>query len=409
MLQLFVQPGQPFTETQRCRLLERLVALGLLAGLLCSAPLWTTSAEFPRAPLSMLAITVPTTLHYILFLLLNSALFAVLTSRQPTLWLRISLLLLFLSALLDQMRWQPWVLQYGTLALVLISNVRSNNDSAARVANLSRILIAATYFYSGLQKLNLTFFFSVFPWMLEPFEKSIPLPILSGLYFFGFFVPFIEIAIGIGLLTVQYRRTAITLAACTIGFVLLSLGPFGHSWNSVVWPWNIILLLMILALFYGDSEEHWNWKQIFRIECHSLRDFLNKFPSSTAVLLFVLLPPLSFFNLWDSYPSFALYSGNTNMGYLQFSESVSKKWPRSLQTKMRRLDDGRVELSILNWSMDKVNVPPYPERRVFIRLAEQLCNEPSLASDLHLVLDGRPSWFNSEHPEELDCEGIRNL
>ena len=79
-------------------------------------------------------------------------------------------------------------------------------------------------------------------------------------------------------------------------FILAMFGPFGHNWNNIIWPWTAAMAGLDLLLFTGPQP-------------FSVRDLFwsNRSPYHVGVLvLFAILPFLSFVNLWDSYLSSAL-------------------------------------------------------------------------------------------------------
>ena len=47
-------------------------------------------------------------------------------------------------------------------------------------------------------------------------------------------------------------------------------------------------------------------------------------------VLFALAPALSFFDLWDSYLSAALYSGNKNQGAIYMTDAIADRLPVQL-------------------------------------------------------------------------------
>jgi hypothetical protein len=59
---------------------------------------------------------------------------------------------------------------------------------------------------------------------------------------FGMLVPAFEILIGIALLNKGFRKLGVIMAVSMSLFLLTVLGPLGHNWNSVVWPWDIAMV-----------------------------------------------------------------------------------------------------------------------------------------------------------------------
>ena len=203
--------------------------------------------------------------------------------------------------LTDQTRWQPWVFQYSFLlaAVALYSWNSADVDGERRSLNIARLIVASSYIFSGLQKMNLNFVENDFPWIVQPVTSVFPSAV-NFLHGFGMAVPFVQFAFGIGLLTRRYRRAALALAVAMHLFILAMFGPAGLDWNNIVWPWTAVMAIFDLLLFSNTSE--FSWREIVwsrRDPCHV-----------AAVVLFMMLPGLSFFNLWDSYLSSALYSGN---------------------------------------------------------------------------------------------------
>jgi hypothetical protein len=91
------------------------------------------------------------------------------------------------------------------------------------------------------------------------------------------------------------------------------LGPLGRHFNAVIWPWNLAMIAFLLILFFGRNNQP------------ALRDIVwgQGFAFQKVVLIiFGVLPALSFFHLWDDYLSSALYTGNTNSGVIYLSDDA---------------------------------------------------------------------------------------
>jgi hypothetical protein len=56
--------------------------------------------------------------------------------------------------------------------------------------------------------------------------------------------------IAITLLLKGFRLLALALACAMHMFVLLMIGPFGHNWGTIVWPWNISMVILLFILFW---------------------------------------------------------------------------------------------------------------------------------------------------------------
>ena len=136
--------------------------------------------------------------------------------------------------------------------------------------------------------MNPEFFNAHFLWVLAPIKEIFPAQAWRLFYVFARATPFIEMGIGVGLLFTKTRTAAIVAAIAMCAFVLFTLGPLGHNWDNIVWPWNITLALIVLVLFAG-------WKG------SSLRDmFLVRMRAFhyAILILFGILPLAYFFNIW---------------------------------------------------------------------------------------------------------------
>ncbi len=155
-------------------------------------------------------------------------------------------------ALQDQSRWQPWFYQY-VIMLIAIALAGPARPTAA--LNTCCLVVAATYIWSGLAKLNPRFMDNTFPWLVGPFVGAWPAPAQWLAHHLAFAAPFLECAVGVGFLTRRFRRAALF---CAIGMhvaILIAIGPLGVNFNAVVWPWNVAMIAFLLILFFRRSEE----------------------------------------------------------------------------------------------------------------------------------------------------------
>ena len=178
-----------------------------------------------------------------------------------------------------------------------------------------RLIVASIYFWSAIQKVNATFVQKTFPWMIEPSVAFLPAAVRTWLHPLGFAVPFLELGIAIGLLTRRFRTAAVLVALSTHLAILASIGPWGRNYNDV--PWNIAMGAFVVLLFWRETEVRienviWGDKGVFHI---------------LVLLLFGIAPVLSLFNIWDSYMSFALYSGNKNVATFDMTDAAAGRLP----------------------------------------------------------------------------------
>jgi hypothetical protein len=376
------------------------LALALLVGFFLSARLWAGPRSYPLAPISERLPAIPSTVEWIWFVSLLLLLTAIATMRRPRKYILAFVALAGLLSLFDQSRWQPWFYQYLFMFAALALYPWGEQDPKKREAtlNVCRLIVASIYFWSGLQKLNSGFVEVFFPWLIEPLLAPLPQALKDLVYPLGIAVPFVEASIGVGLLTTRLRSTAVVLALGMHVFILFSLGPFGHYANAVIWPWNVAMMVFVVVLFW-------------RSESFSIRDVLAlRAPlfHSLVLLLFGVMPLFSFFGLWDSYLSASLYSDNIKRATIHISESVKDRLPEIARGSVNTSEaDGSSTISLTEWSYKELNVPPYPEDRVFKNAARHVCAYAEEPSEVTLMVKGKPNPMEGSREAEIhDCSGL---
>lgn len=378
----------PLARIFRIRIIT---VFGLIAGLLFSLPLWTGERIIPLVP--VFTVSEPTIISSILFIALLLLLPCALLCPKPKSALFLVPVILCLLALLDQNRIQPWVYHYGVTLLLLSTYSWKPNTilEQEKILNVMRLMVAAMYFYSGLQKVNPVFVNAVFPFMVEPF-------IGNSHYFFsvyaGSLVSCIEMFIGIGLLFRKTRSLAIAGAIAMLFFVLLTLGPLGNDWNTVVWPWNIVLTSLVLLLF-------------LRLETNA-QEIITHIPktvvSTMVLVLFLVCPIFFFFNSWDAYPSFSLYSGQT--ATMQVSVPDKFELPPEFAPYTYTLIESRKNIDVMQLAVSDIHVPLYPETRVYRAVADTICSTLDNDKRVHIEFIPRLQWLRDSDEERVTCADL---
>jgi DoxX len=356
--------------------LKVVIVIAFAIGLVMSVPLWLSSRSYPYAPVvnGLPAITHP--FDWILFGCLLFLLVAISISSKPQKYIWFFLGIIALLCLYDQTRWQPYIYQYGFLlaTLGLFSWRKGDIAGSARTLNIARLIVASTYIYSGLQKANAGFVNGVFPWLTQPITHILP-SLTTPLYFFGFVAPVIQISFGIGLLTKRFRRVSLLLAVAMHIFILTMIGPWGLNWNSIVWPWTIAMIFFDILLFAGAE---FSFREVF-FPKNSLFHVL-------VLVLFGVMPLFSFFNLWDSDLSAALYSGNLTEGNIYVSNIGRNALPQDLQPYVTQISANNNVLNIKNWATGDMDIIEYPETRVFKDIARNVCSYMTDPTQMVLVV-----------------------
>jgi uncharacterized membrane protein YphA (DoxX/SURF4 family) len=350
---------------------KTVVVAGFVAGLWLSPKLWVSTRFYPLVPVFPHLPHIPFPLDYLCYGFLLLLLCAIAFVEKPRTYIFTFAAFIFAYSLLDQTRWQPWAYQYWVMLIALgcyswkPDDVRGQRDAV----NICRLIMGCTYVYSGLQKLNVKFVAEGFPWVLETLHVHLPLTYLNYL---GWTIPFIEVSIGLCLLTRRFRKIGIVNGIVMHIFILYSFGPLGRDWNSVVWPWNVVMIALILILF-------WNTDVTFG-------DILwrNKFLYHKVVLLlFGVLPALSFIGRWPSDLSLALYTDNLTEANVLISEKVKRDLPESVQQYVKPIP-GHIVLRVQDWSFGEMNVPPYAEIQSFTAVGSTVCRYGHNSADILL-------------------------
>jgi len=382
----FLSPGNRIFWTRI------VIASCFFIALVLSKHVWVTTRHFPLIPVFSGLPQIPYPFDYLCLAALALLLVLIAASSAPKFYLISFLSLLAALALLDQCRWQPWAYQYALmLAVLAVFYWKGGKDADQDAAlNICRLIIASIYFYSGLQKLNPTFAAHVFPHLVGD-KQTAATAIIRALAIF----PAIgEAAIGLGLLTRKLRNVAVIAAIVMHIFILTKYGPFGYNYNTVVWPWNLAMIAFDVILF---------WKADF-----SFADVVwrNPFALQKVVLLLVLIMPFfSFFGWWDSYPSWSLYSGNVDGAGIFCSDAVAKQLPGYLQRYITHVSSNNNLLDVRDWTMGELNVPGYPESRVYRRIGGEVCRLSDNSPEMAMYIQEKTTWLGGGERVRDACYG----
>jgi hypothetical protein len=373
-----------------------IVAAGLICGLALCWRLWTSSRLFPLSPISGALPSIPFPLDYVSAALLFILLAGTIAAPRARWFLTAFLGFAGLLSLWDQMRWQPWFFQYFFLLSAIACYAWRKPDPRNGMAALNscRLIVIATYFWGGLQKLNVTFLRQTWPDMSSKILQLLPsfAAVPSGL---ALAVPFIEVAIAVGLVVARTRKLAVILAIVTHAVILIVLIASGE--NTAVWPWNVAMILMVWILFC-DYPETAKFNLLPRTIFEAM-----------VFVLFGFLPALSFADAWDSYLSAALYSGNIDQAVIYLSPRAIQHLPAQIQPHVWE-KSAPYFLDINRWAFGELNVPVYPEPRVFRNVAEGVCTYlREDGSDARLRILRKPDPFTGiRHSDFYDCDHLND-
>jgi hypothetical protein len=365
--------------------LKTAVILAFCIGLSMYSHLWVGPRSYPAIPVFTLLPAIDGLVADCLFAAIFVLSAAILIAPKPRRLIAALLAIIGVFCLLDQTRWQPWVFQYSVLLATLSLFSWKGDDTCGRqrTLNIARLAIASTYVLSGLQKLNLNFIDVDFPWVVGPITKVFPLT-TNALHGFGMSIPLVQVAVGVGLLTRRFRGASLIVAVSMHGFILAMFGPAGLDWNSIVWPWTAAMAVFDILLFSGNVD--YSWREIIWSRGHAHH--------AAVFVLLVVLPTFSFFNLWDSYLSSALYSGNLTEAQIYTTDAGKRALPETIGRYLVHTSPDTNVLNIQRWAIEDLNVTPYPETRVFRRIAKSVCSYLRDPAQLVLLVQEQRMFFS---------------
>lgn len=342
------------SEEQQVSRLIKTIAFFWCITKIWSYKTWVTDRLYPVIPPADFLKYVPDFLHVFLFGFSVLALLVLLFVKAN----RLLLISLFLSELLscslDTVRWQPWEYMYMCFLLIIVINLHRPK----RILMLGHLFLVSVYFFSGLHKLSRGFLSSI--WMnmvlMDFFGLSMEAILKYKLYFIGLLIPFTEILLAVLLFISESKRKISYLLILTHISILIFIGPFGIQYNSVVWPWNLAMISILIVVYAKPVEP-------------IRREFF--ITNSYWIVLWFVLPVLSFFGSWYQYFSFNLYSGKGEHMYIYFSEKQKELRPYFEPGSGNR-HKNEPYIILQNWAMKEIRSAPVPETEMHREIAISL-------------------------------------
>ena len=97
------------------------------------------------------------------------------------------------------------------------------------------------------------------------------------------------------------------------------------------------------------------------------------------------------------YLSGALYSGNTPVDVVRVDGRVYERLPGVAERQVFTTKGGEQMLPLFEWAMADLNVPPYPETRVYRHIAREVCKLEDGEGRLELIVKERPAILDGSY------------
>lgn len=336
---------------KRTDYLKVIAIIFLLTGIALSFKLWLSNRYFPLVPVFNFipAIAAPFDSILLFTFILSSILQIFMPHVKAAKWL--FWICTGVLVITDINRIQPWFYLY-----ILILSVSDFCTSGTDKLRFIKILLATVYFYSGWHKLNPEYFNSIIDWFIQPFYSEKKL-FYSALFFAGSLIPLIEMACALALISGRYVKQSIYAAITIHVLILISTGPIGHNYNSVIWPWNIFMPIALFLAFTSAENEN-----LFLYFKNTVK---QKSVITVFILFITIMPFLNSFNLWPSYMSWNLYSGNTENARMYLGENVNSYFSPAFDDIIKDCYDAPYTINPKKWALKELNVPPFPEKPVW--------------------------------------------
>ena len=352
----FLQKIESLTDLpdiQKIKWIRILAVLGFVSVSLYTPQLWINTKDFPVIPLidtSYIANSpFDTFIAYLFFGLLLSQLFI----QRKTIGLLTVAVYVYLC-LVDQNRLQPYF--YQSILTLLIINIFPKEGRERTILFGLSLLFFATYFWSGIHKLNEIFYTQ---WM-HALTKHFAFVPKQLLLLFTYAVPFIEALLGIGLFVNKTRRISILLIIGMHTIIIGMLFYLGYGFNVV--PWNVQNIASVFVLFWCYPTK--NTMQTF---------FFNFNYKKGIVLVFTIFLPFSnLFGYWDHLLSFSFFTSKLNYYYIEINDNELKENLPDHISKYYRTIDNKTVIYPNEWAGDINRVLFYPEERCILYLNNYL-------------------------------------
>jgi uncharacterized membrane protein YphA (DoxX/SURF4 family) len=390
--------------------LRRGIAATLAGSLLLTLPLWLTKRDYPLTPVIDALRHIPSPFDYILLGVMFLALAGVVLLRNPRWPIVAVCCIALLWVAIDQSRLHPYLFHSVALLASLLpiaweQRESWNPDYLHWSLAPGMVLLVFTYLYSGLEKLNYEFVHWVFPDVIAPVAGWIGVSVddipETLLIVAGLTAALFEAAGGVLLIFLRTRRVAAICLTIMHLFIILAVGPTGSDSNRAILAWNVGMIIAIWSLFgtaTTDSSSPPFFSRAWWMQALRIRSDPSGYPHLAQALtiagitiLFGIMPILGFAGWWDSYPSFALYSGNTLNALIWVDPADHSRLPVVAQQALR--EDGTLDLN--KWSLAETGATFYPEPRIVLNIGKTI-TERWAQHDAIAWMASTPNTFTGE-------------
>ncbi|MES2431491.1 MAG: hypothetical protein V4556_11165 [Bacteroidota bacterium] len=343
----------------KSRLIIRATCIFWLIAKAISYKLWFSDREFPLVPpFDFLQASV--NFHYIVYGISLVCLILLLISPEKKSFQIAVVIVEICACLFDQNRWQPWEYQYILTIIIFLINRKNEKN----IIPVFLFMLAATYFYSGLGKLNPVFIQSIWHnlFLTKLFGISYDTAHQPYIHYAGYLFGLIEMILAIGLLYRKTQKKAIRLIILMHLIILALFGPLGLNYDHIIWPWNLLMISYFVILLWNIQRGETLYKS------NPLKTGWNQL----ILVLFGIMPFFSLFGMWDYFLSSSLFSSRPTDMYICVPASVNTTLNKYFDNAQAPCDSNSYLINTRSWAFDELMVPTYPQKRVYKKIKEDI-------------------------------------
>jgi hypothetical protein len=370
------------TIPKRLMLLRATLVISLTLSVLLSLPLWGGFRSFPVTPVVPTEI-IPKQYHIFITVLALLLLTGSLIFKYPRILIFLSILLFTLMVVMGINRLQFWLYVYIMMLWVFVfynGRVDDSNKYTTYFISL-QVVVASVYFFTGLSQLNPYFVDTDFTELISPIRSFTSERQFLFFKKAGYFVPYLLMIIGLGLIIKPVRYLAVTFGVLIHFILIIFLFPSSKNLNYALWLSNLSFIAMIFILFSGKTKQS-----------YFSPTFLFQVPMFYVVtVLFVIMPWLNRRDRWPDVLSFNILSGNNLTARITLSPAVYQKLP-SYERSFCKPIGPVYELDHRQWCLHEMHSEYFYSKAVFNSIYSHLqtFNKGGDVKEIELNIDRKP-------------------
>ena len=176
--------------------------------------------------------------------------------------------------------------------------------------------------------------------------------------------------------------------------LVVMLGPWNLDHSNGVLFWNILLIIQAWFLFVKPIAEPRESSPSSSLSpsataVASADKTVGKRFAAAVVILAIVMPATERWGYWDHWTSWALYSPHSSRAEVQIHRSAMDQLPADMPPFLVDDDsDGWHRLQLNLWSLDRLNVPIYPQARFQLAVASRVAHLYDLSDSVRVIVKG---------------------